>query len=323
MQSALWRDEPIAIIQVLTLNKGGFSMKLRSIMRVALIAATMLGAMSFPLILTTRAGGQGWKIEIQDLSNQPTAQLFLAPTQQATPINCGDTKQGSIDQSDPTLQSGTHFDLYSFTTQQPNQPFIITFGATNFVGSAEVYFVDPQRQQPVFLQGGYAPPNKQVQHIGVLATPGQYLILVYPLDSAQSLGPYTLKFECKACAPAGGSCAGGASPQNAVQLQYDQSLSCELTANDVQIRDSQNMIHFGKIFTFQAQAGTTRVTVNAQAFTPLIGSLDPNSGTLSNINTSPNNLTFPAGPAFIVITSNEPQKTGTFTVQISKGGGPF
>ncbi|MBI3951409.1 MAG: hypothetical protein HY314_13240 [Acidobacteria bacterium] len=325
-------------------------MKLTSRLMIFLITVLMLDVMTVPMPFTAQAGGQDSKLNVQELTEPLTLQSetsligqrlkldfraltgeladpFLLPQQQGTPIACDETKQGMIEQSDPTSQnSQTHFDLYTFTTQQSNQPFIITLKpTTNNIITSELVFFDQQQNQTVFLQGGYAPSNKEVKHIGVLTSAGQYAIFVYGIDTQQGFGSYSLKLECKPCgaAPPNGACSGGGSPENAVQIQYDQQLTCDLSANDAQLRDQQGGIHFAKIFTLQAQAGTTRVEVSSQAFTPLIGVLDPTTGSLSNINVSPNNLSFQAGQAFFVVTSNETQTTGSFTVKITKGGSPF
>jgi hypothetical protein len=295
---------------------------------VLLATALSLVAMSLPLWVRAEAGARDSQRQTEELAGQLTENFFLAQQQPPT-LACDETKQGSIDQSDRTFSDGTHFDQYNFTTQQPNQPFIITLrGAANYAPTSELFFFDPQQQRFVFLQGGYSAPNKQVQHMGVLATPGQYAIVVFPIDNPQQgLGPYTIKLECKSCGstePGPGGCSGGNSVQAAVQLQYDQQTSCELSANDAQIQDQQGGTHFAKIYTFQAQAGSTRVEVSAQAFTPLVGVLDPNTGRLTNVNSSPNSLNLPTGPAYIVVTSNETQRTGAFTIKITRGGGgPF
>ncbi|MCS6803831.1 MAG: hypothetical protein NZ823_01645, partial [Blastocatellia bacterium] len=144
--------------------------------------------------------------------------------------------------------------------------------------------------------------------------------------SPQATGPFTLQLECRACSTTttpgpGGACTGGSDFQNAVQLAYDQPLSCDLSANDAHMRDLQG-VRYVKLFTFQAQAGSSRITVTTQAFTPLILVLD-NQGRVLAQGASPFNHTFQAGQVFIGVTSNELQRTGAFTIQLSRGGSPF
>ncbi|GEM_PF-6701860 len=253
------------------------------------------------------------------LTSSGTLMSQIAAQQQFPPISCGETKKGSIDQTDQTFSDGTHFDAYSFTTMQPNQPFIITAQSSSFPVQSALFFFDAQRGPFVFLQAISAgAPNMPVTYTGVLSTPGEYALVING-DSPQSAGPYTVMLECQACGASGGGCTGG-TLDAPVQIQMNQELACELTSNDPQVQDQQGGVHFAKVFQFQSPGGSVRITATSSAFTPLIGALDPNTEQLSNVSTSPNTLNFPAGPAFFVVVANEVQATGPFTVKVEQGG---
>lgn len=285
---------------------------------ILLLTALMFTLTSLPGHLPAQADSKAFQDEL--------AQMLTAavPQQGFPPIACDETKQGTIDQNDPAANNGNRFEAYSFTTQQPNQAYTITAQTTNFPLDVEIFFFDPQVQQFVFNQAAIGPRNQQVKVSGTLATAGQYAVVVFS-NSPQATGPFTLRLECRACTttttPGGGTCTGGSNFQNAVQLQYDQPLSCELSANDAAFQDQQGGIHYTKLFTFQAQAGSSRITVTTQAFTPIILVVD-NQGRVLAQGASPFTSTFQAGQVFIGVTSVEVQRSGTFTIQLSRGG-PF
>jgi hypothetical protein len=284
---------------------------------VLFLTALLLTATSFPSYVPAQADSKASQDEL--------AQMLTAavPQQGFPPIACDETKQGTIDQNDPASNNGNRFEAYSFSTQQANQAFTVTAQTTSFPLDVEVFLLNPQTQQFVFNQAALGPQNQQVKLSGTLATVGQYAVVVFG-NTPQATGPFTLKLECKACSTTttpGGTCTGGNNFQNAVQLQYDQTLSCELSANDASFTDQQGGVHYTKIFTFQAQAGSSRITVTTQAFTPLILVLNSQGQILAQ-GASPFTNTFQAGQVFIGVTSNEVQRPGAFTIQLARGG-PF
>jgi hypothetical protein len=287
---------------------------------IALVGLLMTAATSFPMYSTVKADGSA-RFESDELAQMLTAAV---PEQTIPPIACDETKQGAVEQNDSTTSSGLKYDIYGFTTQQPNQAYTVTAQAS-FPLDAELFFNDSQQQQFVLVAAAIGGRNQQLKLSGTLATPGQYVIVFF--TRPENLGSYTVKLECKACGattPGGNNaCTGGSNFQNAIQLAYDQSLSCELGANDAQFTDQNGGAHFAKIMTLPAQAGSTRITVNSQAFTPIVLVID-NQGRILQQGQSPFSATFQAGQVYIAIAAGETQRGGAFTVQVAKGsGGPF
>jgi hypothetical protein len=289
---------------------------------ITLVMAMMLSIMSIPFSSQAQANQPDSKLSAQASANELTAQYLAAPDQNPT-IVCDQTIQGSIDLNDQSFQGGIHYDLYTTTTQQANQPFIVTAQATNFPVAVELYYFDPQFQQFMLQQVHFTNiRNGQIQFSGVFATAGQYGIVV-EADTAQNTGPYTVKLECRACGAATGDCSTGGTRQNPVAIQLNQQLSCQLTANDETVLNN-GQTFYAKFFALQHAGGQITVNVTTSAFTPSFLIVDP-PGESPGIYTFPGTQNFPAGRLVIGVTSrvpDQPQRTGAFTIQITGGGTP-
>ncbi|RMG50416.1 MAG: hypothetical protein D6723_12340 [Acidobacteria bacterium] len=117
-------------------------------------------------------------------------------------IACGETKSGLIEESDELLPDGTPFDRYRFLIDQPEQPYIVSLQA-DFSVAVNIFLIDPEQSEPVFVQAGFADPLSteipaEIQLSGTLSVPGDYRIVVFP-DPPEGRGSYQLGFQCQRC----------------------------------------------------------------------------------------------------------------------------
>jgi hypothetical protein len=148
--------------------------------------------------------------------------------------------------------------------------------------------------------------------------------MICPLFSntpPETLGSYTVTFDCQACvAPVTEVTCVGGGPFSPAPIAYGQSLSCELTTSDNSGPDLDNRIHYFKYFriTPRAEAGPYRITVESSNFTPLLAVTS--GGVPFNQGRSPLEGQFTqAGAVDIVLTTEEPDLTGPFTITFTGG----
>ena len=96
------------------------------------------------------------------------------------------------DTNDAFNNTGTAFDLYSFTVEQAGLPFVITASSTSFSIAVALYHYDAEQNtlSPLHVMASLQ-SNGQVQFSGTFNLTGQYLIQIMTGDSNN--GAYSLQ----------------------------------------------------------------------------------------------------------------------------------
>gem|GEM_PF-5007606 len=196
-------------------------MTLPSKMIISLVVALMVTMMGTPYEGSSAAPGR--VSAGRDASKSLTSFPLFAALSEG--IACGEMKSGLIEDSDELLPDGTPFDRYRFLTERPGQPYIVSLQA-DFSVAVNIFFIDPEQSEPVFVQGGFADPLSteipaHIQLSGILSMPGDYRIVVFP-DPPEGRGSYELGFRCQRCESSQGD---GDNPDS-ILSQRRRSLAC-------------------------------------------------------------------------------------------------
>lgn len=257
------------------------------------------------------------------------AAAAIAPeaTAQPTPIRFGDTVQGTIEESDPSvIDDGAPADEYLFTAQSPGQRYVITAQSASL--ALQVLLVAEASGEPLQVGAVFA-PGMQVQFSGTLAQSGAYRIILFDATGqSDGTGSYTLGLGAggsgSAFGPSAGACGMGGGTDNPIALPLGQTLACQLLASDWPLVDDQGNTFYVKHFLLDSSGGPHTLAAISDAFTPellLYNQADDNYTILG-----PDVVTvdLPPGPVIFGIDSVEPEGTGAFqiTVQPAAPEGP-
>jgi hypothetical protein len=120
----------------------------------------------------------------------------------------------------------------------------------------------------------------------------------------------------------GAACSPASSDASFVQLALNQPVDCALTSDGpVSLEDPDGGIHYAEVFGFSAPGGTLTISVDSQAFTPLILVFDPQTGQILAQEVGTLTADFGSCDVLFLVRSTEVQATGPFTVAVGDNAG--
>lgn len=110
-------------------------------------------------------------------------------------ISYGELVEGSLgDSNDVFNNTGTAYDLYSFTVRESGLPYVITASSSSFIIAAAIHRYDATQKTLTPLQIIISLQNNgHVQFSGTFSQTGQYLIQIMTGDS--NTGVYNLRLD--------------------------------------------------------------------------------------------------------------------------------